>query len=301
MRHRQDAAGDRVNIQLEGGGTLRVALNFAPLSQLVSRLLAALYAGLAAETITPLYAAILPFIGMPTLARWSQRNKQSAQRKLLNGCDKPVRAASGLSSSGYRNLSRLSCFVPGCNAALPAEEWADCSEQLLHWARAMIGGQPWVPSSPRHPAASQMPATGGSTDAAAGSAASAWDALVAADHQEDSRRQPAEQVADMQGLPDPHVSAPIWQVTSWTVSSACRMHPCLTLFLTCKRAHLRHDNSLHCCCWQQKCLLTPRRETVLLATARRRLWKRCTRCTRTASCTCCGRHSSATSAACWRL
>jgi hypothetical protein len=60
----QDAAGDRVNLRMEGGGTVRVALHLSPLSLPTQQVLAALYATMTAEAVRPLHASLLPFIGM---------------------------------------------------------------------------------------------------------------------------------------------------------------------------------------------------------------------------------------------
>ena len=61
----QDAAGDRVNLHMEGGGiTTRIALRFSPHSLATQQVLAALYATMPAEAARLLHASLLPFVGM---------------------------------------------------------------------------------------------------------------------------------------------------------------------------------------------------------------------------------------------
>ena len=119
--------------------------------------------------------------------------------------------------------------MTGCNAATPAEEWADCSEQLLLWACALVGGQPWVPMTPHRASfATPSAASGGSLDAASDLTATAWDKLVQADRQVAGYQQAAGQDADSRRLADAQTSAAVWRVTHDPAYRPClaSMHVC---------------------------------------------------------------------------
>ena len=59
----QDAAGDRVNLQLADGSVMRVALPFAPLGLLTQLVIGALGAALPPATFQDLHSRLLPKLG----------------------------------------------------------------------------------------------------------------------------------------------------------------------------------------------------------------------------------------------